>query len=165
MGFLEGAVGDDLVRVHVRLRAAAGLPDRQGEVIVERAADDLVGGGEDEATLLVSEQAELVVDDRGGLLDEPERGDELARKALAADGEELEAALGLRSPVAARIDLDGAEAVGLDARGHGPLLPRRYLSARPSARSGHVCLDAIAPSPRSCTQRRSSARKHGLQRR
>ena len=43
-GQLDGAVGDDLVDVHVRLRAAAGLPDAQREVVVELAGDDLVGG-------------------------------------------------------------------------------------------------------------------------
>jgi NADPH:quinone reductase-like Zn-dependent oxidoreductase len=41
---LDGAVGDDLVGVHVGLGAAAGLPHHQREVVVELAGDDLVGG-------------------------------------------------------------------------------------------------------------------------
>ena len=44
---LDGAVGDHLVGVHVRLRAAAGLPDAQREVVVELAGDHLVGGLDD----------------------------------------------------------------------------------------------------------------------
>ena len=40
---LAGAVGDDLVHVHVRLRAAAGLPDDQGKLGVVLAGDHLVG--------------------------------------------------------------------------------------------------------------------------
>ena len=40
----DGAVGDDLVGVHVRLRARAGLEDDQREVVVELAGDDLVAG-------------------------------------------------------------------------------------------------------------------------
>ena len=43
-GQLDCPVGDDLVDVHVRLRAAAGLPNAQGKVVVELAADDFVGG-------------------------------------------------------------------------------------------------------------------------
>ena len=43
-GQLDGAVGDDLVGVHVRLGAAAGLPDAERELVVELPVDDLVGG-------------------------------------------------------------------------------------------------------------------------
>ena len=39
----DGAVGDDLVGVHVGLRAAAGLPDFQGEMLVPSPGDDFVG--------------------------------------------------------------------------------------------------------------------------
>ena len=50
-GQLDGAVRDDLVRVHVRLRAGAGLEDDQREVVVEVAADHLVGGAHDQLDL------------------------------------------------------------------------------------------------------------------
>ena len=43
-GQLDGAVGDHLVGVHVGLGAAAGLPDAQREMVVERSRDHLVGG-------------------------------------------------------------------------------------------------------------------------
>ena len=41
---LDRAVADDLVGVHVGLRPAAGLPDDEREMRVERAGDHLVGG-------------------------------------------------------------------------------------------------------------------------
>ena len=50
-GNLDGAIGDHLVDVHVGLRAAAGLPDAQREMIVELAGDHFVGGLHDEPWL------------------------------------------------------------------------------------------------------------------
>jgi len=41
-GNFNGAVGDDLVDVHVGLGAAAGLPDAERELIVQLSRDDLV---------------------------------------------------------------------------------------------------------------------------
>lgn len=41
---LNGAVGDDLVCVHVGLGAGAGLPDDEGEVVEQLAVGDLFGG-------------------------------------------------------------------------------------------------------------------------
>jgi hypothetical protein len=41
---LDGAVGDDLVGVHVGLRARARLPDDKGEVVNELQGGNLVGG-------------------------------------------------------------------------------------------------------------------------
>ena len=41
---LDGAVGDDFVGVHVGLRAGAGLPDDEGEVVEEFEVGDLAGG-------------------------------------------------------------------------------------------------------------------------
>ena len=39
----NGPIGDDLVDVHVGLRAAARLPDAQRELVVQFAGDHLVG--------------------------------------------------------------------------------------------------------------------------
>ena len=44
---LDGAVGDDLIGVHIGLGAGAGLPDGQGKVIVELAVDHFLGGSDD----------------------------------------------------------------------------------------------------------------------
>src|SRR6202451_290288 len=40
----DGAIGDDFVDIHVGLRAAAGLPDAQREMLVKLSGDDFVGG-------------------------------------------------------------------------------------------------------------------------
>ena len=42
-GELDGPVRDDLVDVHVGLRAAAGLPDVEREMVAELAGDHFVG--------------------------------------------------------------------------------------------------------------------------
>ena len=49
---LRGAVGEHLVHVHVALRAGAGLPDRERELVVVPAGEDFVGGGDDRVGLL-----------------------------------------------------------------------------------------------------------------
>ena len=52
-GKLVGAVGDDLVGVHVGLRAGARLPDHQREMVVQFAVDDLGGGLLDDGELFI----------------------------------------------------------------------------------------------------------------
>ena len=49
-GHLDGAVGDDLVGVHVGLCARSCLPNAQREVVVELAVDDLLSCGGDQIT-------------------------------------------------------------------------------------------------------------------
>ncbi len=46
-GDLDGAVGNDLVGVHVGAGTGAGLEDIDDEVVVESAVDDFGGGGGD----------------------------------------------------------------------------------------------------------------------
>ena len=58
---LDGAVGDDLVDVHVRLGARPRLPDREGEVAVQLALGHLGGGVDDGVADLFVEVAELHV--------------------------------------------------------------------------------------------------------
>ena len=71
---------------------------------------------------LDAKKAELPVHERGGLLEDPERPDHLAREVIAPDPEVLERALGLRPPVAIARHLDGAHGVLLGSRrGHGGL--------------------------------------------
>ena len=57
-GHLDRPVRDDLVHVHVRLRAGARLPHEQGEVVVEGAVEDLVGGRDDQLGQLPVEEAD-----------------------------------------------------------------------------------------------------------
>ena len=96
---LIGAVGNDLVDIHIRLRAAAGLPDGEREVAVERAVEDLMAGGLDRAGAAGVEHAELRVRARGRELHDRERADDLRRDLLGADAEVFKAALRLRAPV------------------------------------------------------------------
>ena len=91
-------VGDDLVGVHVRLRAGTGLPHHQRELVVEFApgnpASSLCNGfGE-----FVVQQAERIVGPRRRPLDRAEGMDDLDRNALSADAEVLAAPLRLRAP-------------------------------------------------------------------
>ena len=73
---LNGAVGDDLVDVHVGLRAAAGLPDAQRELVVELAGDDLVRGLHDELGLVGGKLAQILVHQRACLLENAKRADQ-----------------------------------------------------------------------------------------
>ena len=115
----DGDVGDDLVGVHVGLRAGAGLPDDEREVVVEFAVDDLLGGAADGVGDFGVELAELLVGGGGGVLDDAHGADDRARHALAADLEVLDRALGLCAPIAVGGDLDLAHGVGFDAHvGH-----------------------------------------------
>ena len=96
---LIGAVGNDLVDIHIRLRAAAGLPDGKREVAVERAVKDLVAGSLDGTGAAGVEHAELRIGARRRELHDRERADDLRRDLLGADAEIFKAALRLRAPV------------------------------------------------------------------
>lgn len=111
-GQFVGAAGDHLVDVHVGLGAAAGLPDHQREVFVVAACEDLVGGLFNQPGDFRRQFAEVVVDPRGGFLDQRQGVDHGERHALAADGEVLQRALGLGAPVGVVGHLDGAQAIG-----------------------------------------------------
>jgi len=56
------AVGDHLVQIHVGLRAGAGLPHHQREVIVQLAVDHLLGRLHDGAGALAIEEPERLID-------------------------------------------------------------------------------------------------------
>ena len=112
---LVAAVRDDLVDVHVRLRAAARLPDREWEVLRKLARDDLVTRRLDGIETFLVELAELVVRDRGGFLQNAECVDDLGGHLLNADGEVLKAAFRLRRPILVRRNLDLAEGIVFDA--------------------------------------------------
>ena len=114
-GDFDGAIGDDFVDVHVGLRAAAGLPDAQREMLVELSGDDFVGGLRDERGFVGGELAEVLVDERGGFFEDAEGADQLGRHGVLADGEMDERAGGLRAVVAVGGDVDLAHGVGLRA--------------------------------------------------
>jgi hypothetical protein len=78
---LEGAVGDHLVRVHVRRRPGAPLDHVDEEVLVMTSRAELLRGTHDHVAHRTREQTELLVRERGGLLHHGERLDE--RRELA----------------------------------------------------------------------------------
>ncbi len=75
----DSAVGDDLVDVHVGLRATAGLPDAQRKLIVEFAGDDLVGSLHDELGFVSRKLAQILVHQRACLLEDAKRPDQFRR--------------------------------------------------------------------------------------
>ena len=113
-----GAVGDHLVDVHVGLRAGAGLPNHQRELIVELAVDDFGRRLHDRLGAPRIERAELAIDFGGGALDQRQRRDQRPRHALVADAEIIARTLGLRAPIAIGRDFDRPEAVGFGAGFH-----------------------------------------------
>ena len=111
---LNGAVGDDLVGVHVRLSAGASLPDDKREVIVKLSGDDLVTsldhGGSDGRL-----KSEVQVGFSSTLLENTEGLDDGKRHALAfaANLKVHKGSLSLSAPVAISWHLEGAEGIGL----------------------------------------------------
>ncbi len=125
------ASGDDLIDVHIGLRARARLPDDERELIVELARDDFRRGRFDRGGDLGFETVRAV-HPRGGLLHERERIDDAHRHAfLRAEGKILDRALGLGAPIGGGRNFDGAERIAFGAGFHGwgfrcflrPLLP------------------------------------------
>ena len=100
---LIGAVGDDLVGVHVALRAASGLPYDQGEVLVELSFDDFVASLGDGLELFGGHLLRLksVVGHGGGLFEVAESLCDFARHSLDANAnlKVFVAALCLGAPV------------------------------------------------------------------
>ena len=119
---LIAAVGNDLVGVHVGLRAGSGLPDDQREMVVQLAGRDLLTGLLDDGELFGGHLfgLERMVGARGGLLQDAEGMGDLARHRLKAhaDREILVAALGLCGPVFVGRNLDLAHGIMLDAVFH-----------------------------------------------
>jgi hypothetical protein len=76
-------VGDDLVGVHVRGGARAGLEDVDGELVVKLTGGHLIGGGGDPGGQVRVDQAEVSVDARGRALDAAEPADHRHRDRLA----------------------------------------------------------------------------------
>jgi len=111
----NGAIGDDFVDIHVGLRAAAGLPNAQREMLVEFSSDDFIGGLGDERALIRRKFAEVLIDERGGFFEDTEGADQLGRHDVLADSEVDERAGGLRAVIAINRHFDLAHGVGLGA--------------------------------------------------
>ena len=111
---LDCAIRDNFVAVHVGLSAGAGLPNHEGEVVVELAGNHLVGGLNDcigDALLKAKVQVGLCCT----LFEETKssnngKGHALA---LATNLEVLERALCLSAPITVSRDLKWSESVRL----------------------------------------------------
>src|SRR5581483_3446512 len=97
---LDGAIGDHLVRVHVRLRAGARLEHAERELAIEPAIDDLLRRAHDQVDLLRRQHAEPTVRNGGALLHDAEGAYDRAppAEAIERNGEIQERALRLRAP-------------------------------------------------------------------
>ncbi len=114
-GELDGPVGDDLVGVHVGLRAAARLPDVQRELVVERTLGHLARCLLDQVGQRAIELAEVAVHRGGRALEKAEGPDQRLGHGLGADVEVVQRALRLRPPVPVGGNLDLPHAVAFDA--------------------------------------------------
>ncbi len=120
-GQLVGATGDDLVDVHVALRAATGLPDHQRKLVVVLGMQNLVGGLFDQSRDVGRQVADAVVDPGCRLLDQRQRMQHLDRHALGTDCEIAQRTLRLGTPVSLLRYFDLPQAVGFYTR-HAMLL-------------------------------------------
>ena len=97
---LDGTVRDNLIHIHVRLRARTRLEDDQRKVVVKLAADHLVSSAANRIGDL-GVQAVALVDNRSSLLEHTKSLDDLNRHALtlATNAEVDRRALRLAAPV------------------------------------------------------------------
>ncbi len=112
---LDRAIADHFVGVHVGLRARAGLPDHEREMIVEFSLDDFVGGLADRLREFRVEQAKFLIGHRSRFFEQSEGAHDRLRHALAADLEVHRRALRLCAPIAVGGHFNGTEGVGFRA--------------------------------------------------
>src|SRR5581483_9400396 len=138
---VAGERGDDLVRVHVRRRARAGLEDVDRELVVEVAVRDPVGRRGDALPAVGVQQPELRVHPRRGALDAAEPARHRNRDRLARDGEVVDRLAGLAAPELARRRAYAAHAPDRtrrpvsSSRSHAVSFTRGRPSGSPAARS------------------------------
>jgi hypothetical protein len=120
---LDRAVRNHLVGVHVGLRARAGLPHDEGEMVVKLAFQHLLRRRHNRFADRRVELAEVHIGFGRGALDDAERPDNRRRLLLPADLEIVARAFGLGAPIAGRVHVDGTEGIGLGASlDHGKLI-------------------------------------------
>ncbi len=114
---LRGAVGDDLVGVHVKADTRACLEDVNHKVLVPLAVLDFLGGGDDGIGGLWVEQAEFAVGFGGGFLHHGNGANERNVRAQAADGIVLDRTRCLDAVVHVGRDVFKAQGIFLGASG------------------------------------------------
>src|SRR3546814_766387 len=115
---LDGSVGNDLVGIHVRLRARPGLKNDQGELFIELALYDFLGRLPDQAGDVLRELAQFGIGLRSGLLQyaQGRNNGSLPLESGHAYGEIMYRTLGLRAPITGCRNPDFAHGIGFDAR-------------------------------------------------
>ncbi len=132
-----GAIGDDLVQVHVGLRAGTGLPDHKREMRIELPVHHLLRRRCDGIGDAGVQKPQILVGEGRGALDHGERADQRLRHDLAADFEIALGALGLGAPIALAGHLDGPECVGFGA-GCAMVPEALFMRHRDASFSGHL---------------------------
>ena len=97
--YLDGAVGDDLVGVHIGAGARAALDGIDDELIVQPARDDLIARLLDGAGHILPDGAGGQVGARAGLFDPGDADDHIPLQALAGDGKVFRRADGMDAVV------------------------------------------------------------------
>jgi len=87
---LQGAVGDHFIDVHIGLCAAAGLPNHQGEMRVEFAVDDFLGGQDNQIGFFEVQQAQRFIGQGRGFFYQGQSADDFPGHGFAADSEILQ---------------------------------------------------------------------------
>jgi len=116
-----GSVRDDLVEVHVRLRARPGLPNYEGKMTVPLALYDLVCRSRYRLCEVFVEAAEFQIGQRGRFFYKRHGANQGTWHTLVADFEVLARPLGLCAPIAVARDLDWPKRVCFGARCSGGL--------------------------------------------
>src|SRR2546422_1597868 len=108
---LNGAIGDDLVHVHVRGSPATSLEDVDNKLVIESPLHNLLGRGNNSLALLRIQQSQLHVGSRSGELDQSYSPDEFLRKTQTRYGKVLDRSLGLSAIIRRTRDFDFAHGV------------------------------------------------------
>ena len=107
---LVGEIGDNLVDVHVGLRARPGLIDDERKFDIVFPHSHLLGGRGDSIRHFRRQEGKPLVDPRRRLLDQRQRVDNRDRHGRA-NAKILQGALRLGAPIAIDRHIDRAEAV------------------------------------------------------
>src|SRR5258708_23912799 len=109
---LAAAVGNDLVHVHVELRAASRHPNMERKHVLMASCEDLIAGLNDQFVLLVVEPPAGMIGISGGFLQGGVCRYHLARDQILPDAEMFKRPLCLSSPQLVVWHTDFTEAVG-----------------------------------------------------
>ena len=113
---LDRAVGNDLVGIHVRLRARAGLPNDERELIVQLAIHHFRGRRHNGFADFLVQHTQIHIHLRGSPLQHAKRPHQRLRHRLATDFKVHQRARRLRTPVFVRGHTDFTERIGFLAQ-------------------------------------------------